>query len=1209
MSEYCAKSDRFVPYTLPGAPTITNVVAGNGVAFLYFTDGSSNGRPITKYQYQYTINGVTSSFEVTGTSPLQITGLTNGTNYTVTLKNYNLAGYSPASIASSGFMPYTVPSAPTITNLIPASNQITVYVSPGNTNGSVITRYSYSLNGGSYVNTADAALSFDISGLTNGTSYTVALKAENAAGVGAASTTSAAVIPFTVPNAPTITGVTVGNTTATVAITNGNNNGRTATQYQYTYTNTSTGVATILTTSTSATQLSSILITGLTNWASYTVKVKAINQAGASVDSSASNPFMPYNIPGAPVIASIVPGNASILVNMDGLTIGTGVVGYRYSFNSTNYTYISGGGSSFSIPNLVNATTYRVYVKSVTSQGDSPASLQSNPVIPYTVPNAPTISSVVAGNRTVSIYVVDGSNNGRSVINYEYSTDGSKYNIVDPVSPIVLNNLVNWQSYSFYVRAVNLAGSSGSSAMSSTVVPFLVPTSASIASIIPGDGQLTVKMDGWTSDAGIIGYKYALDTSENLMFVSSTTDSFTIPELTNGRDYVVRVKSCTTAGDSPYSSISSPIHPSAPPSPPSNVVVTPLNESAIVTFIDGSANGEAIQYYLYSLSGDVVDTPIKKRDDGTLKLFGIPNAINYTLRLRAKNETGLSDYSVASNAFMPFGVPLVAPVVTQVLPGNACAYVYFSAADTNGSELTKFRWTDGKTTYDVSGITSPLTITGIANKKAVTISIASCNAVGISPFTTAISVIPGIPSPPVITSVVAGPTMLLVYFDVPLDNGFAISSYSYGFVGSPAFSKGTSASTTSVSPLMINKLKNGTPYNVVLTAINANGSSVISNSVGNRIPCAPPAKIAITVVNSLIDGALVSFVAPLDNGTPIIKYKYAFGTSTNYTDASGLTLPLRIYGTSPNTVNTVKIIATNAAGDSLESAPSKAFTFVYLPPAVVKITGLTITLNRLTVAFLPPVLNGSAIIGYKYALNDSTTFIDASGTTLPLVITDGILPNVTYNVRIIAVNGAGESAASAPAAKPVSFVYLPPIAPTITTVVVGDRSALVTFTGAPSRGAPITGYAYTLDSSATTIYDVSGAVSPLLITELTNDMSYNIRIAAMTPVGYSAWSVAKPATPVYKKPDKPVITTVTATATGQLTVVFTAPAANGSPITGYKYTTDGGANKTEIATIILGKSFVIDGLTNGTPYNVQICATNILGESDLSLVKAGTPKA
>jgi hypothetical protein len=572
------------------------------------------------------------------------------------------------------------------------------------------------------------------------------------------------------------------------------------------------------------------------------------------------------------------------------------------------------------------------------------------------------------------------------------------------------------------------------------------------------------------------------------------------------------------------------------------------------------------------------------------------------------NNTGLSSYSAASNSFMPFGIPLVAPVITKILPGNACAYVHFSAADTNGAALTKFRWTDGKNTYDVSGTTSPLTITGLANKKASTISIASCNMVGESPYTTATSIIPGVPLAPVITDVVVGPSMLLVYFDAPLDNGFAISAYLYGFVGSPALAKGNSASTTSVSPLMIPKLKNGTPYNVVLAASNTNGNSVLSNSLGNRTPCAPPTKSVITSVSSLIDGALVSFVAPPDNGTPLLKYKYALNASTTYTDVSGgLTIPVRIYDIAPNTVNTVKIIATNAAGDSLESAPSKTFTFVYLPPAQVKITGLTIGLNRLTVAFLMPAINGSPITGYKYALNDSTTFLDASGTTLPLVITDGILPNVTYNVRIIAVNGAGQSVASAPAAKTALFVYLPPLAPTITNVVVGDKSAVVTFTGLPSRGAPITGYAYTLDASATTIYDVSGAISPLTITGLTNDTLYNIRVAAMTPAGYSAWSIAKPATPAYKAPEKPVITTVVA-GSGQLTVTFTAPAANGSPIIGYKYTLNG-VDKVEVASITGGKTFVIDGLTNGTVYNVQMCATNILGDSELSLGKAGTPKA
>ena len=577
--------------------------------------------------------------------------------------------------------------------------------------------------------------------------------------------------------------------------------------------------------------------------------------------------------------------------------------------------------------------------------------------------------------------------------------------------------------------------------------------------------------------------------------------------------------------------------------------------------------------------------------------------------MRALNIAGLSTYSTVSNTFMPYGIPLLRPVITRILPGNGCAYVYFSEADTNGAPLIKFKCTDGKTTIDLSGTTSPLTVPNLANKKVASISIASCNMVGDSPFTIPILITPGVPLAPVITSVVASSQKLLVYFDVPENNGFNIGQYLYGYVGSPALVKATSESTTSASPLMILGLKNGTPYNVRIVASNVNGNSVFSNSIGDRIPCAPPARVVITTVTPLLDGALVNFVAPLNNGAPLLKYKYALNTSTTYTDVSGLTLPIRIHEISPNTSNTVKVIATNLAGESIESVPSKPFTFVYLPPSQIKVTALTLTLNTLTVAFLAPASNGAPITGYKYALNDSTTFTDISGTSLPIVIRDGILPNTAYNVRVIAVNAAGMSVPSVPVSKPVSFVYLPPLAPGITTIVAGNMSAVVAFTGLPARGAPITGYAYTLDASATTIYDVSGAVSPITISNLTNDTLYNVRVAAITPAGYSAWSIAKPVTPVYKAPDKPLIVSVTA-GNGQLTVVFTPPAANGSTITGYKYKLNGGSD-IDVTNLIVGKttSFVITGLTNGTVYSVQMLATNLLGDSDVSLPRPGTPKA
>jgi len=217
-------------------------------------------------------------------------------------------------------------------------------------------------------------------------------------------------------------------------------------------------------------------------------------------------------------------------------------------------------------------------------------------------------------------------------------------------------------------------------------------------------------------------------------------------------------------------------------------------------------------------------------------------------------------------------------------------------------------------------------------------------------------------------------------------------------------------------------------------------------------------------------------------------------------------------------------------------------------------------------------------------------------------------------VRIAAITAAGYSALSV--AKTTTLTYLPPLAPTVSSVVAGNASATVTFTAPAARGAAITGYAYCLDASGTVYYDVSGATSPMVISGLTNDTLYTVRIAAITAAGYSALSVAKTVTPVYKVPDKPVITTVTA-GSAKLTVAFTVPAANGSPITGYKYTLNGGSKisadlSTAGNTFIITKNVVNDAdvaLVAGTAYSVQMYATNSLGDSEVSLAKSGTPKA
>src|SRR5262245_40500734 len=81
----------------PEAPTIGTVTAGNATATVEFTAPADTGTaPIT----EYTATCATGSAQlnkVGAASPLTVTGLTNGTQYSCSVKAKNSVGTSPAS--------------------------------------------------------------------------------------------------------------------------------------------------------------------------------------------------------------------------------------------------------------------------------------------------------------------------------------------------------------------------------------------------------------------------------------------------------------------------------------------------------------------------------------------------------------------------------------------------------------------------------------------------------------------------------------------------------------------------------------------------------------------------------------------------------------------------------------------------------------------------------------------------------------------------------------------------------------------------------------------------------------------------------------------------------------------------------------------------------------------------------------------------------
>ena len=76
------------------------------------------------------------------------------------------------------------PTAPTISSLSATSGALTVSFTPGADGGAPITNYKYSVDGTNYIalNPATTSSPFTINGLTNGTTYSVTIKAVNSIG-------------------------------------------------------------------------------------------------------------------------------------------------------------------------------------------------------------------------------------------------------------------------------------------------------------------------------------------------------------------------------------------------------------------------------------------------------------------------------------------------------------------------------------------------------------------------------------------------------------------------------------------------------------------------------------------------------------------------------------------------------------------------------------------------------------------------------------------------------------------------------------------------------------------------------------------------------------------------------------------------------------------------------------------------------------------
>jgi hypothetical protein len=196
---------------VPGAPTIGGATGGNGEAAVSFAPPASDGAtPITSYAVTATDTTDPSAPLRTRSgpsSPITVTGLTNGNHYSFQVTAHNAVGAGPAS-ARTGAVPATIPTPPQSVTATAGNARASVSFQPPTSDGGLGIR-SYTVTATDATNAANggqtvtrSADPITVTGLTNGDHYRFRVTANNPVGTSWVSASSNAVVPGTTPGSP-----------------------------------------------------------------------------------------------------------------------------------------------------------------------------------------------------------------------------------------------------------------------------------------------------------------------------------------------------------------------------------------------------------------------------------------------------------------------------------------------------------------------------------------------------------------------------------------------------------------------------------------------------------------------------------------------------------------------------------------------------------------------------------------------------------------------------------------------------------------------------------------------------------------------------------------------------------------------------------------------------------------------------------------------
>ena len=1206
-----------------------------------------------------------------------ISGTLAYSEYLVRVRAENGAGLSDWSEQVS-IPGATAPAEPEDVVVAPGNGELHVSWTAPDDGGSAITGYVVQICGLNFCpepwnDTGHTGLttSHTVTGLENGLDYAVRVAARNQSGLsGYAVVFSSDLTTPGTPSAPSAPTLTSSDGAIAVTWSAPNANGSNITGYDVNYCQTPSGFSCTesnwLNASDAGTDTAHT-IRNLTNGTRHLVRVRAENEHGISGWSPAAAAVVGQaTVPNRPGALDLAAGDGTITVQWNAPGSGGSTIsGYDVEWTlATDTGFESTIGSvdvtetMHTITGLTNGTKYavRVRAENSTGTGDWSPTGTTTPGAPAS-PSAPTLT---ASDGEIGVEWTAPNDRGNAITGYAVQwTLASDSGFASPISSAsvtqtshTITGLTNGTEYAVRVRAVNGVGTGGWSP-ADTATPAGPPDAPSDLDLTPGDSEITAS---WTApnDRGsaITGYDVQwtlatdldFDTPDGSADVTETTH--TISGLTNGTDYIVRVRAVNDEGESDWTSDSET--PGAAPAAPSAPTLTAGNGEIGVEWTAPDDRGNAITGYEveWTLAADTgFENLVGSADvtETTHAISGLTNGAEYAVRVRAENGVGTGGWSPADTA-TPAGPP-DAPSVLDFTPDDGEITASWTAPNNRGSEITGYdvEWTlAADTGFDNTVGSAEVTdtthtITGLSNGTAYAVRVRAVNSVGTGGWSDAATVILlGVPDAPSGLLLEPGDGEIVASWTAPDDRGNEITGYDveWTLATDTAFGNPVGSAAVTDTTHIIAGLNNGTEYAVRVRAVNDEGEGdwATASTTPGAVPAAPD-----TPTLTPGDGKIaVEWLAPDDRGSAITGYDVQYcDTSTGcdadeaWTDAghTGTDASHTVSGLTNGIEYSVRVRASNEVGEGgwsvATSTPQAAATIPGAPATPV----LTAGDAEISVAWNTPDDNGgSAVTGYavQWTLATDTGFAnpigraDVTGTTHSIT---GLMNDTGYSVRVRAMNDVGNGDWSAAATAMPQAPATVPSAPATPVLTAGDAEISVAWnTPDDDGGSAVTGYAVQWTLATDTGFanpigraDVTGTTHS--ITGLMNDTGYSVRVRAMNDVGNGDWSAAATAMPqapatVPSAPATPVLTAGDA----EISVAWNTPDDDGgSAVTGYAVqwtaATDTGFADPLGSANITGTSHTIMGLINGTEYAVRVRAVNTIGDGDWSPAASATPEA